>query len=255
MSRMRAESPQPITLQPILRTPSKRRRQDRGSDGDSKPVSGSPVKKARTPRRVPAIPSLEELDAANREQEKEWEAEWYAWVVCHLWRKDKNFRHPRGTHTIYWRNAMNSFSVKEGELDTLPYQELPNQYNRSNPIRSYKREDVRVLACRKHAMLAGLHKHGLSERELLRRGEILAKKRQLTRCEEHPDSKALVPPTPITSTPTSPSFPVPTTHPDTWQTPIWQGDRIVGSQTTIQSDPEEEEDICDYHEWEHQTHS
>jgi hypothetical protein len=105
MSRMRAESPQPITLQPILRTPSKRRRQDRGSDGDSKPVSGSPVKKARTPRRVPAIPSLEELDAANREQEKEWEAEWYAWVVCHLWRKDKNFRHPRGTHTIYWRNG------------------------------------------------------------------------------------------------------------------------------------------------------
>jgi hypothetical protein len=72
---------------------------------------------------------------------------------------------------------MNSFSITEEELDTLSYQELPNRYNCNNPIRSYKREDVRTLACRKHAMLAGLHKHGLSERELLRRGEILAKKR------------------------------------------------------------------------------
>jgi hypothetical protein len=69
---------------------------------------------------------------------------------------------------------MNAFSVTEGELDTLPYQTLPNIKNRSSPIRSYSHEDVRLLACRKYAMLAGLHKQGLPEGELLRRGEPLS---------------------------------------------------------------------------------
>jgi hypothetical protein len=69
---------------------------------------------------------------------------------------------------------MNAFPVTEGELDTLPYQTLPNIKNRSNPIRSYSQEDVRLLACRKYAMLAGLHKQGLPEGELLRRGEPLS---------------------------------------------------------------------------------
>jgi len=68
---------------------------------------------------------------------------------------------------------MNSFFVNQSELDTLPYEEFPNRYNCAIPIRSYRREDVRTLACRKHAMLAGLHKQGLALKELLRRGEKL----------------------------------------------------------------------------------
>jgi hypothetical protein len=70
--------------------------------------------------------------------------------------------------------AMNAFPVTEGELDTLPYEEKLNIKNQSSPIRSYKHDDVRLLACRKYGMLAGVHKQGLPESELLRRGELLS---------------------------------------------------------------------------------
>jgi hypothetical protein len=70
---------------------------------------------------------------------------------------------------------MEKYPVKRGELDTLPCQSRPNPYNRSCPVRSYKIEAVRQMACLKHAMLAGLHKNGLSKTELVSRGEELWK--------------------------------------------------------------------------------
>jgi hypothetical protein len=82
-----------------------------------------------------------------------------------------DFVSQKGLYTIFL--ATKAFPVTLGELDTLRYQVLPNRHNRTTPIRSYKREDVRRLACRKHAMLAGLHKQGLSDEELLTQGEGL----------------------------------------------------------------------------------
>jgi hypothetical protein len=134
-----AESPQPTTSQPI--TPSKRRRQRIDSEDDFEPESPSPMKKARTPRRLPAgwatrssapgtptrapapapqtptgtaprtpgripgTPSQKALKDAKRAQEKEWEEDWYALVARSRWTQDKNFRHPKGTTTIYRSNG------------------------------------------------------------------------------------------------------------------------------------------------------
>jgi len=205
-----------------------------------------------TPRQAPA-PSRITLKQVEAAQKQKWEAEWYAWVVGHLWPKEQNYKHPPGTTTIYRRNAMNSFFVNQGELDTLPYQEFPNRYNCANPIRSYKREDVRMLACRKHAMLAGLHKQGLALKELLRRGEKLQAQMQLRRCNENAESTALVPPGS-----TIPKKPVaivsvislPPTE-ESWSPPVWQRAHLSGSPTISDFDPDDLGDArASYHRME-----
>ena len=115
MSRIRVESPTPVnqpittTIQPLTRTPSKRRRERGLSNVLQNPDStnSAVTKKVTTPRRptVSCRLSLKQVEAA---QKQEWEAEWYEWVVGHLWAKDKspNYKHPPGTITMYRRNGL-----------------------------------------------------------------------------------------------------------------------------------------------------
>ncbi|KAN0092439.1 hypothetical protein V8E51_018286 [Hyaloscypha variabilis] len=274
MSRIRVESPQPVNLPattqtqtqlatPLTRTPSKRRRERGLSNAHANPDSTNSAvsKKVTTPRRVPA-PCKFTLKQVEDAQKEEWEAEWDAWVVGHLWVKDKNYEHPAGTTTIYRRNAMNSFFVNQSELDTLPYQEFPNRYNCAIPIRSYKREDVRTLACRKHAMLAGLHKQGLALKELLRRGEKLQTQMQLRLSASPPSSPSSSLSTPISPVPISirphsvPALPTQIPNPkkalahvsvsviempldEAWVPPVWQRAHLSGSPTISDFDPED----------------
>lgn len=58
-------------------------------------------------------------------------------------------------------------------MNTLPYWEFENEYKPSCPGRSYAHDGVKMLAYRKLAMLAGLHKQGVNEEGLLRRGAKL----------------------------------------------------------------------------------
>jgi hypothetical protein len=259
MSRIRVESPTPVNtpittqLQPLTRTPSKRRRERGLSNAlahNADSTNSAVTKKVTTPRRptVSCRLTLKQVEAAQKE---EWEAEWYEWVVGHLWVKEKNFKHAPGTTTIYRRNAMNSFFVNQGELDTLPYQEFPNRYNCGNPIRSYKREDVRTLACRKHAMLAGLHKQGLALKELLRRGEKLQAQMQLRRCDEHPESTALVPPGSIVPKNSVVVSVISVPVEETWTPPVWQRAHLSGSPTISDFDPDDLSDVRSYHRLEY----
>jgi hypothetical protein len=265
MSRIRVESPTPVNQSPppittqnpvsvsvsLTRTPSKRRR-ERGlsnahlANPDS--TNSAVTKKVTTPRRptVSCRLTLKQVEAAQKE---EWEAEWYAWVVGHQWVKDKNvnYKHAPGTTTIYRRNAMNSFFVNQGELDTLPYQEFPNRYDCTAPIRSYKREDVRTLACRKHAMLAGLHKQGLALKELLRRGEKLQAQMQLRRCDENPESTALVPPGSIVPKHSMVVSVISVPVEEPWTPTVWQRAHLSGSPTISDFDPDDVSDTRSCH--------
>ena len=167
--------------------------------------------------------------------------------------------------------AMNSFFVNQGELDTLPDQEFPNRYDCTAPIRSYKREDVRTLACRKHAMLAGLHKQGLALKELLRRGEKLqaqmyvppcisipsshifsciganTNNRQLRRCDENPESTALVPPGSIVPKHSMVVSVISVPVEEPWTPTVWQRAHLSGSPTISDFDPDDVSDTRSCH--------
>lgn len=121
MSRIRVESPTPVnppapittSIQPLTRTPSKRRRERGLSNAlahNADSTNSAVTKKVTTPRRptVSCRLSLKQVEAA---QKQEWEAEWYEWVVGHLWVKEKNFKHAPGTTTIYRRNGEPSLSL------------------------------------------------------------------------------------------------------------------------------------------------
>jgi hypothetical protein len=126
MPLVKAEAPQTPTAQPI--TPSKRRRQPAESDDEFDPDTSSPIKKPRTPRRIPAarnrahttpaeapqtprsiartpraVPQTpsQQLSDPQRAQKDIWKSEWFEWVVRSLWTKVNNFKHPKGTYTIY----------------------------------------------------------------------------------------------------------------------------------------------------------
>lgn len=69
---------------------------------------------------------------------------------------------------------MKFYRLKGPEMDTLPYWEFENQYNPSQPGRSYAHEGVKMLVSRKCAMLAGLHASGdLTVYQLISRGKRL----------------------------------------------------------------------------------
>lgn len=66
--------------------------------------------------------------------------------------------------------AKTFYRLTTEELDTLPYWEFENENNPAHPGRSYVLGNVKLLVYRKLATLAGLHKAGVGEQELLRRG-------------------------------------------------------------------------------------
>jgi hypothetical protein len=66
--------------------------------------------------------------------------------------------------------AMRYYLLKKEEMDTLPYWEFPNEFNPNQPRRSYAHDGVKMVAYRKLAILAGLHKQDLKESELLKDG-------------------------------------------------------------------------------------
>lgn len=61
-------------------------------------------------------------------------------------------------------------------MGTLPYWEFSNEYNPSQPGRSYTHDGVKSLVFRKHAMLAGLHHDNFKEPELLKRSKKIREK-------------------------------------------------------------------------------
>ena len=65
---------------------------------------------------------------------------------------------------------MKFYKLTKEEMGTLPYWEFKNDYNPAQPGHSYAHDGVKMLVYRKLGILAGLHKQGLNEPELLRRG-------------------------------------------------------------------------------------
>ncbi|TVY92526.1 hypothetical protein LAWI1_G005739 [Lachnellula willkommii] len=187
-----------------------------------------------SPRRKPQTPSPSKRTKTTQKksealQKKEWKNEWTQWVTDSKWEKDPAYR-----------QKVKNRRLNREEMDALPYWEFENEYSPSCPGRRYAHGGVKMLAYRKLAMLSGLHKQGLSEAELLRRGAKLFQECQSKRHQKNPN----MPMTPKTfrifqktsySYSQGRSFEEPI---GSWETPVWENGKKIGYWLMYQFDPD-----------------
>ncbi|KAI0023871.1 hypothetical protein F4780DRAFT_26902 [Xylariomycetidae sp. FL0641] len=242
-------------------TPSNRRQKRPAAPADPESPSPSPTKRARTPRtpqtprttrgprsprapRTPGTPTKAALGKAKAENKRRWKAEWEAWVAQSRWVRDENYRQKVGSIEIHKTDAKKYYGLKDEELDTLPYKEFPNDYNPRKPGRSYPHDAVCKLAYRKLARLAGVHEKGEPEAELLRQGQELFEARKEEQLKKNPGMPR-IPKTGTVIRVIRPCYASPLGSSGsfvpggTWESPVYENGRVVGSYRNYQFDPED----------------
>ncbi|TVY15461.1 hypothetical protein LARI1_G008752 [Lachnellula arida] len=208
------------------------------SGDDSWTDNESPGRKPQTPSPSKRTKTTQKKSEAL--QKKEWKNEWTQWVTDSKWEKDPTYRQKVKTNEIHKTAARKFYRLSAEEMATLPYWEFENEYNPSCPGRSYAHDGVKMQAYRKLAMLSGLHKQGLSEAELLRRGAKLFGESQSKRHQKNPN----MPMTPKTfrifqktsysySQDRSPEEPI-----GSWETAVWENGKKIGYWLMYQFDPD-----------------